>query len=285
MIEKIYKKIFPRKADSHKGSYGHILVIAGSASCTGSAYLASQAALVAGSGLVTLGVPASLHSILAKKLVEVMVKPLPETRAQTISLDAAGEIINFSKKADVVAIGPGLSQNSKTQRLVRDLIKKIARPFVADADALNALAGHCSILKRLRHPIVLTPHPGEMSYIIGKDTAFIQKKRKEVARAFAREYNVVLVLKGHRTVVAEPGGKIYINKTGNPGMATGGAGDVLTGVIASFMGQGLDPYEASCLGVYVHGLAGDLVSREKGQLSLIATDLLNKIPKALKALS
>ncbi len=284
MIEKIYKKMASRKASSHKGSYGHVFVIAGSASYTGAPYLASQAALISGSGLVTLGLPKSLHPILAKKLIEVMIKPLPETEAQTLSLGAAREIINFSKKADVVAVGPGLSLNPLTKKLVLNLIRDIPKPFVVDADGISALAGHCDILKRLRHPVVLTPHPGEMSNIIGKSAAFIQKNRKKVAHVFAKEYNVVLVLKGHRTVVASPDGKSYLNKTGNPGMASGGVGDVLTGVIASFIGQGLSPFEASALGVYVHGLAGDLAAGEKGQLSLIATDLLNKIPEALKAL-
>jgi NAD(P)H-hydrate epimerase len=164
------------------------------------------------------------------------------------------------------------------------MITKIGKPVVLDADGINAVAGHADILKKAPAPLVLTPHPGEMARLTGKDSAEVQSGRKDIALNFAHQYNIVLVLKGHQTIVARPNGECYINETGNPGMATGGTGDVLTGIIASFVGQGLEPYDAAVAGVYFHGLAGDMAAKEKGVLSLTATDLLNKLPEALKRL-
>lgn len=282
LTQRLPKKI-KRRIDTHKGDYGHIFVLAGSVGLTGAAYLTSQAALVAGSGLVTLGLPRSLNPIMAKKLVEVMTKPLPETRSQTLSKAAFSHIKKFIEKSDVVALGPGLSQNRETQFLIRKIVSSTKSPMVIDADGLNALVGH---LRRFtRRTCVFTPHPGEMGRLIGRQASYIQKNRKVVAKGFASKYNVTLVLKGSRTIVADPEGNIYTNTTGNPGMASGGAGDVLTGIVASFLGQGLTGFEAARLAVYVHGLAGDLAAKEKGQLSLIATDLLKALPKVLKKLS
>jgi NAD(P)H-hydrate epimerase len=276
---------FPnRSPGSHKGDFGHVLVIAGSSGYTGAAYLTSQAALLSGSGLVTLAVGKGIHAILASKLTEVMVKPFFETNDSSLSLLAEKELVAFSEKSSAVAIGPGLSQNKETQMLVRNLIGKINKPIVLDADGINAFAGHVSALKNARQRLVLTPHPGEMSRLTGKDTAEIEKNRKDIAIAFVNEYNAVLVLKGHGTVVASPGGEHYINGTGNPGMATGGTGDVLTGMIAAFMAQGLEPFKASVAAVYLHGLAGDVAAKEKGFLSLKATDLLQKLPETLRVL-
>lgn len=277
---------FPKRApDSHKGDFGHVLVIAGSVGYTGAAYLASQAAILSGSGLVTLAAGKSLYPIMAAKLVEVMVKPFFETKDYSLSLLAEKDLLSFSEKCDCLAIGPGISQNKETQALIRNLIGKLNKPVVLDADGINAFVGHRDILKSAKAPRVLTPHPGELARLIEKDADEIQKNRKEVALGFANEYNTVLVLKGYNTVVASPGGECYVNETGNVGMATGGVGDVLTGVIASFIGQGADPFTASILGVYFHGLAGDLAQKESGILSLIATDLLNKLPEALKKLA
>lgn len=279
------KNIFRRRTDTHKGDYGHVFVLAGSAGLTGAAYLTSQAALLSGSGLVTLGIPKNLNAIMARKLVEVMTKPLPETRAQTLGQKAFPEIKKFSKNIDVLAIGPGLSQHKETQALIRKVVSAIDKPMVIDADGLNALAGHLNILlttKNQELATIMTPHPGEMARLIGKTVKFVQKDRKKVAKDFVKKYNVTLVLKGHHTVVASPHKKIYINKTGNPGMASGGVGDVLTGIIASFVGQGLSSFDAARIGVYVHGLTGDLAAKEKGQLSLTATVLLNKLPIVLK---
>lgn len=276
-------KIPKRKADSNKGDYGHVFVLAGSAGLTGAAALCAQAAIVSGSGLVTLGIAKSLNPIMARKLTEVMTKPLPETSGQTLSEKAFPEILKFAGKADCVAIGPGLSRNPGTQRLIRKLIVALSIPIVLDADGINAIEGKASILKSAKASIVITPHPGEMSRLVALSRDRISKAKEKVAKDFANKYNVVCVLKGHRTAVARPNAaKTYINKTGNPGMAKGGTGDVLTGMIASFIGQGIRPFDAARLGVYLHGLAGDLAVKEKGETSMLATDLLNKIPDAIK---
>jgi NAD(P)H-hydrate epimerase len=278
-------KGFPKRAvNAHKGNFGHVLVIAGSSGGTGAAYLTSQAAALSGSGLVTLATGRSIFPIMAVKLTEVMVRPFFETRDWSLSLLAEKDIINFSDKADVLAIGPGISQNKETQELVRNLIAKLEKPVVLDADGINACAGHASMLKTANSRLILTPHAGEMARLIGQDIKYIEQNRKDVALKFAAEYNTVLVLKGHNTVVAAPTGDIYVNETGNVGMATGGSGDVLTGMIASFIGQGVGPFIAAALGVYFHGLAGDIAFKDKGPLSLLATDILNKLPEALKAL-
>ena len=277
-------KLPKRKADSNKGDYGHVFVIAGSAGFTGAAALCSWAALVSGSGLVTLGIPKSLYPIMARKLTEAMAMPLPETRGQALSEKAYPAIMKFSEKTDCVAIGPGLSGDQSTQRLIRKLVIILKKPVVLDADGINALEGKPELLNRANAPVVITPHPGEMSRLSGLSVKRIAAAKEKVAKEFANKYNVVCVLKGHRTVVARPDGKTYVNSTGNPGMAKGGTGDVLTGMIASFIGQGMRPFNAAMLGVYLHGLAGDLAAKEKGEVSMLASDLLNKIPEAIKKL-
>ena len=276
-------KISPREADTHKGDYGHTLVLAGSVGMTGAAYLCAQAALLSGSGLVTLGVPKSLNAILEVKLTEVMTRPLPETGELSLSLNALDEILELSKKASAAAIGPGLSLNVDTASLVKRLIELLDKPIVLDADGLNNLAGDIEVLKRKKADIVITPHPGEFARLLKTDTVEIQKDREKKARNFSSEYGLVVVLKGYKTVVAAPDKQLYVNDTGNPGMAGGGAGDVLTGMIAAFLGQGDSPFEASKKGVYLHGLAGNLAKTEKGEISLIATDILKKLPEAIKS--
>lgn len=293
MIKKKFQKILPkRKPKSHKGDYGHVFILAGSVGLTGAAYLCSQAAILSGSGLVTLGIPKSLNPIMARKLTEVMTLPLPETGQQSLNIAAFKKIKDFAKKADVLAIGPGLSQNKQTQGLVRKVILKIDKPMVIDADGLNALVGHLDILHRKnakipqrRKTLILTPHPGEMARLLSKKVSFVQKNRIKIAKEFAKKYNVILVLKGHKTVIANPKGVMYTNTTGNPGMATAGVGDILTGMISSFIGQRLEPFLATKLAVYIHGLAGDLAAKEKGQISLIATDLLKKLPEAIRTVT
>ena len=277
-------KLPKRKADSNKGDYCHVFVLAGSAGYTGAAALCSWAALVSGSGLVTLGIPKSLYPIMARKLTEAMAMPLPETRGQALSEKAYPAIMKFSEKTDCVAIGPGLSGDQSTQRLIRKLVIILKKPVVLDADGINALEGKPELLNRANAPVVITPHPGEMSRLSGLSVKRIAAAKEKVAKEFANKYNVVCVLKGHRTVVARPDGKTYVNSTGNPGMAKGGTGDVLTGMIASFIGQGMRPFNAAMLGVYLHGLAGDLAAKEKGEVSMLASDLLNKIPEAIKKL-
>jgi hydroxyethylthiazole kinase-like uncharacterized protein yjeF len=278
-----------RKKDAHKGDFGHILVLAGSPRYSGAALLCVDAAMRSGAGLVTLGIPQGLsNAVLEKKLREVMLLPLPETKEGTLSSAAFTKIFDITRKMTVVAMGPGLTQQKNTQNLLRRLIAGIDRPLVIDADALNALAGHLDLLSSREQPAgctVLTPHPAEMARLIGEPVAALSRRRKETALAFAKKYNVILVLKGSNTVVAEPGGKWYINKTGNPGMATAGSGDVLTGIIAAFLGQGLNGFEASKYAVYLHGVAGDLAAKEKTQIGMIASDIIVKLPEALKRCS
>jgi NAD(P)H-hydrate epimerase len=286
MPKTILKRVLPaRKRNAHKGDFGHVFILAGSPGLTGAAYLTSQAALLSGSGLVTLGIPESLNPIMERKLTEVMTRPLAQTKEKTLSLKALSQIKKILPKIDALAVGPGLSRNPETQKLVLKLLSSVRRPLVLDADGINALIKRLTILKKAKAEVVITPHPGEMARVLNLKTRAIQKNRIKAAKDFAKKYNVVIVLKGHRTVIAERSGRSYINKTGNPGMASGGSGDVLTGMIASFLGQGMSPFQAARTAVYVHGLAGDLAAEEKGETSLIATDILNKLPQALKAVA
>jgi len=272
----------PRNTGAHKGSFGHTFILAGSPGFTGAAALAGTAALWSGAGLVTVGIPESLNTIMSVKLTEAMTKPFPETRAQTLGLKSFKGILEFSKKVDVLAIGPGLSRVGETRKLILKVIENINLPMVIDADALFALRGHTDILKRRRSPAVLTPHPGEMVYLTGKSLDWIQSHRIEYTRDFAVEFKVITILKGARTVIASPSGEVWVNPTGNPGMATGGSGDVLTGIIASLTGQGLNLLNASKAGVFLHGLAGDIAREEKGEYSLVASDIITKLPQAFK---
>jgi ADP-dependent NAD(P)H-hydrate dehydratase / NAD(P)H-hydrate epimerase len=288
-------RIKKRSRDTHKGNYGHVLIIAGSPRMMGAAYLSCEASLLSGAGLVTLALPKSLNAIMHRRLVEVMTLPLPETKGLSLATAASNKIIDFAKKADSVLIGPGLGQDSQTQKMILTLIRKIRLPMVIDADALNAVAnskvlhntkkttGIQLLLKgTFDKPIIITPHPGEMKKLTGLDTYFINRNKKNVAKKFSREYNVTTVLKGYRTVVASPAGRTYINKTGNPGMATAGCGDVLAGMIAALTASGMEAFKAARLGVYVHGLAGDIAAENKGEISLRARDILNFLPEAFK---
>ena len=271
-----------RRRNTHKGDYGHVFILAGSRGLTGAAALCANAVLRSGAGLATLGIPASLSLVMARKLTEVMTCALPETSHGALALKAKKEILRRANDADIVVLGPGLSQNKDTQRLVRELVVSIRKPMVLDADALNAICARVAILKKLKKAYVVTPHPGEMSRLFGKSTRYIQKNRLTVAKKFSNQYNAVVVLKGSGTIVAEKN-KTYVNKTGNPGMATAGSGDVLTGIIGGFLAQGLKPFDAARLAVHVHGLAGDLAAEDKGEAGLIAGDILEKIPEAIRS--
>ncbi|MFH1593790.1 MAG: NAD(P)H-hydrate dehydratase [Candidatus Omnitrophota bacterium] len=282
MVKRQISKIPVRKQDTHKGEFGHVFVVAGSKGMTGAAYLSSQAALLSGSGLVTCGIPKSLNTIMEVKLTEAMTLPLAETKASSFSVSALKSIVSYAMRCDCLAIGPGVSRHKDTGKLVRSVLSAVNKPIVLDADGISAIVGHLSVLKRRRAPTVITPHPGEMSRLIGKSISSIQQKRQDIARDFAKRYNAVVVLKGRRTVVAKPDGTVYTNRTGNSGMSTAGSGDVLTGMIASFVGQGIELYSSAVIGVYVHGLAGDIAAKEKGQFSLIASDLLDKLHLAIK---
>ncbi|HHY47830.1 MAG TPA: NAD(P)H-hydrate dehydratase [Firmicutes bacterium] len=274
-----------RDPDTHKGNFGRVLVIAGSEGMTGAACLTSMAALRVGCGLVTLGVPKSLHDYMEVKLTEVITKPLPETGSRSIALAGQGMIEGLLKRNDVLAIGPGMSQDSETVQLVRNVLAGASCPCVVDADGLNALAQDMDIMKVIRAPMVLTPHAGEMARLLGGTSEQVRHNRLEVTRAAAKQWGKVVVLKGARTIVADPSGRVYINPTGNPGMATAGMGDVLTGAIAGLMAQGLLPFEAAIVGVYIHGLAGDLACRALGQMGMVATDVVDRLPASLLAVS
>ena len=276
----------PRLPSSHKGDFGHVLVVAGGRGKTGAAALAGQAALRAGAGLVTVATAESALPTVAASMPELMTEPLPETDTGCISARAF-EYDRFRKLAenkDVLALGPGLSQHPDTVEFVRHVVREFRQPMVLDADALNAFTGAPELLDGHDRKLVVTPHPGEMARLVGRSTADVQARRVETARALARAHSIYVVLKGYRTLVAEPGGRVYVNPTGNPGMATAGVGDVLTGLIAGFMGQFADrPLEAVlAAAVYLHGLAGDLAAAELGEISLAAGDLLRAFPRALQ---
>ena len=277
--------LLPRKPDAHKGQFGHLFVLAGSPGKTGAAALVSQAALRVGTGLITLGIPESLNSILEEKVTEVMTEPLPETREKTLALSAQQRIFELCSRKTALAIGPGLSLNSETTRLVQQLVRKSPLPAVIDADGISALAGKTEILRKSQKDLLLTPHPGEMARLAGSSIEDVQMDRIEVTRGFAKEYGVILILKGSRSLVASPGGEVYFNPTGNPGMASGGMGDVLTGMIGGLLAQGLPALEAAKLGVYLHGLAGDYAAFLKGERGIAATDLVELAPTVLNALA
>ena len=269
----------PRPKDSNKGMFGRVLVIGGSRGKSGAAAMAGQAALRAGAGLVTVATPGSVQPIIAVSMPELMTEALSETSEGTI---ANQSISSIAKDKSVVAIGPGITTFPETSAFVRRLGGECRAQLVIDADGLNALTGFEGDLGGA----VLTPHPGEMARLIEKSVDHVTANRVEVASEFAKRRNAYVVLKGHRTVVAAPDGSVYINPTGNPGMATAGTGDILTGVIAGILAQEhLGVFiERLCLAVYLHGLTGDLAAEEVGEESLVATDLLRFLPKAWEEL-
>jgi hydroxyethylthiazole kinase-like uncharacterized protein yjeF len=293
MKDKISTLIPQRPRYSHKGNYGHVLIVAGSKGKTGAAIMAAKACLRSGAGLVTLGIPKSLADIFQSRVTEEMTLILPDKGDGTLSQRAFRVILNFlnEKRATTLAIGPGISVSDDTKKLMDTLIKTSTTPMVIDADGINSLKGERAIFLKSKAPIILTPHIGEMAGLLGKQKGVtvksqdIERNRIDVAVSFTKETGTVLVLKGVPTIIAEPDGKAYINSTGNPGMASAGTGDVLTGMISGFLSQGLSPVQASILGVYMHGFAGDSAAAEKGEHSLIATDIIEKVPFAFHSLS
>lgn len=284
------RQLSKRKKDSHKGDFGHVFILAGSLGMAGAAVLSAKAALRSGAGLVTVGTPVSLVPVVLSYSVESMSLALPETSEGTLSNSAFPKIKDFMDKSDVLLVGPGLSRNHETQELTRKVIFESRIRTVIDADGINALVGFLDKFKvcisclplEKKNLRIITPHPGEMARLLDIKVEDVQKKRQETAKAFAKEYNVIVVLKGYQTVVADPFGAVYINNTGNSGMSTAGSGDVLTGIISAFLAQGLSSFEAARLGVYTHGLSGDFAAQEKTQLGLIASDIIESIPKAIK---
>jgi len=274
---------FPvRPAAAHKGTFGHVLVVAGSAGKTGAAALAALGALRVGAGLVTLAVPTSLHDILEAKLTETMTVAVPETEARTIALDALDALLDLAKGKDAVAIGPGLGTHPSTLAVVRELVTRIPIPVVVDADGINALAGAEECLRRAAGPRLLTPHPGECSRLVGLPSDAVLRDRIRVVQRTAADLRATLVLKMARTLVGDPTGGVAVVPTGNPGMGTGGAGDILTGLIAGMIARGVEPLLAARAGAYVHGLAGDLAAERLGQEAMIAGDLLECLPEAIR---
>lgn len=276
------RMLLPERAKSaNKGDFGRVLVIAGSAGMTGAACLCAEAALRVGAGLVTVGCPASLNDILEVKLTEAMTLPLPETYQRSLDTRALALILEHAEGATALAIGPGISRQPEAAALVRRLVARVERPMVIDADGLNALADASVLLEGEHAPAVLTPHPGEMGRLMGVATERIQARRAYFAEAAANRFHSVIILKGAYSLIAEPGRHLVANPTGNPGMATGGTGDVLTGTVAGLIAQGLLPFEAAAAGAYLHGLAGDIAARRVGEASLIAGDVVAALPQAI----
>ena len=275
----------PRKKDSHKGTYGHLLIVAGSVGKSGAAALAGRAALRMGAGLVTVAVPAGVLPSVARTMAELMTEPLAGTPEGTVAAEALPRALGLLGGKNAVLVGPGLSTNPATAEFVLGLLPKIKVPCVIDADGLNIVAAKIDILKRLAAPAVLTPHPGEFARMVGRTNEEVLRHRLELAPEFAVKHRVTVVLKGHRTLIAGPDGRVFVNPTGNPGMATGGTGDVLGGMIASQLAQEKDFPGAVLSAVYAHGLAGDVAADRLGEKALIAGDLIRYLPPALKALA
>jgi hydroxyethylthiazole kinase-like uncharacterized protein yjeF len=275
--------IEPRPADSHKGDYGHVLVVAGAPGTTGAAHLTAMGALRSGAGLVTIATPQSCQSILAAMAPEYMTVALP---ASADGLAHAGLDALLTHAADVIAVGPGLGTAPGTVEVVRGLLARAGKPLVLDADGLNAFV---SAPERLvgsdDRDVIITPHPGELARLMGITAADVQANRVELAQNFAETHQLYVILKGHRTLVATPGGRVYVNTTGNPGMATGGMGDLLTGMVAAWLGQLLDAEAACRLAVYLHGMAGDLAEAAEGEVSLTPTDVIAHLGDAVLELS
>ncbi len=314
--DKVSPLIPKRPRYSHKGNYGHVLIVAGSKGKTGAAIMAAKACLRSGAGLVTLGIPKSLADVFQSRVTEEMILALPDKGDGTLSQRASRVILNFlNERATTLAIGPGIGISPDTKKLMGILIKTSTTPMVIDADGINSLKGEKAIFSKSKAPIILTPHLGEMARLL-RGSAFsshqsppppippprggrvrergkapisellskIEQDRINTAISFAKETGTYIVLKGVPTIIAGPDGMAYINSTGNPGMASAGTGDVLTGMISAFLSQGLSPTHASILGVYMHGFAGDNAAAEKGEHPLIATDIIEKIPFAFRAI-
>ncbi|MDX2447588.1 MAG: NAD(P)H-hydrate dehydratase [Desulfobacterales bacterium] len=273
-----------RDPNTHKGRTGHLLVIAGSPGKSGAAAMTAMSAMRAGAGLVTLGAPKSLNPVLEAQVTEVMTYALPETTDHMLDTSAMDALQALLTGKSCLAIGPGIGTAEETKQLLFQLLEKIAMPVVIDADGLNILSDRPGILRFLNIPVILTPHPGEMGRLCGISPAAVQQDRVGRARHLATSYHVHVVLKGARTVIAHPDGRVFVNLTGNPGMASGGMGDVLAGVIAGFVAQGYTPEDAAHLGVFLHGAAADHQSNHRGPFGYLATDVMNQLPHQIQKL-
>ncbi|MFW6150404.1 MAG: NAD(P)H-hydrate dehydratase [Chloroflexota bacterium] len=272
----------PRTKDSHKGSYGRVLFIAGSAAYLGAPFFSAMAFLKAGGGLSYLAAPRSICPFLATRGSEIVMSPLEETAAGSIARGNRERLLELAQQVGMVVLGPGLSREDETQELVRDLVPRIEAPLLVDGDGLTALAGHTELLGQRKGITVLTPHPGEMSRLVNMSTADIARTRLEVVQRACSDWNAVVVLKGARSLIGLPDGTVFINTSGNPGMATAGCGDVLNGVIAGMYGMGMPVSDAVRTGVFLHGLAGDLAAGDKGEDGITAQDMLDYVPRAVR---
>ena len=280
--ERVRQLLPPRLPSAHKGTYGHAAIIAGSIGKSGAAAMATTAALRIGTGLVTVATPASVNPVLEAKLLEAMTVPMPETEAKTLASSGLEQLVSFANARSAVAIGPGLTTHPDTTRLIHALLRRLEKPFVLDADGLNAVSEKTVLLNACKTCPILTPHPGEMARLEKTSAQSVNADRIGTATRFAEQHGVILVLKGARTIVARPDGHVAICPTGNPGMATAGTGDALTGIIVGLLAQQLSPWDAACAGTYLHGLAGDLAAGELGQAGMLAGDLIAYIPFAVK---
>ncbi len=271
----------PRNFNAHKGSFGHLLVIAGSSGKTGAAALCSNSAMRCGTGLVTLGIAKSLNKCIEPMVIEPMTYPLPEKKKGCLSDNCFEDIIKLMKEKQALALGPGLGTYKGTVKLVKKLVETSPIPMIIDADAINCIAKAPDILNSKLVPAVLTPHPGEMARLCNCSTSEVQADRIATASGFAKTHDTIIVLKGAQTIIALPDGRTFICPTGNPGMASGGMGDVLTGMIAGFCAQGFSLENACLSGVYIHGLCADLLARELGAFGFVASDLIKTLPTAI----
>ena len=270
-----------RRPTAHKGSTGHLLILAGSPGKTGAAALCATAAMRVGAGLVTLGTPASLHPVLESMVTEAMTVGLPESMAGAIDLSAHDQVLEQIQNKRCLAVGPGMGTDPSTGKLLEQLIRESTVPVVIDADGLNLIAADPSVLTTASAPVVLTPHPGEMARLCDCTPTDIQNDRIGSARTFARQHKVHVVLKGADTIIARPDGTVFLNASGNPGMAAGGMGDVLTGLIAGLITQGLAIDAAACAAVYLHGAAADLLAREQAPVGYLASEVMHTIPRVM----
>lgn len=274
------KAVFNRPDDSNKGTLGSLLCICGSYGMAGAAIMAGKAALRCGIGLLKIAVPKSIYPVCATNILESVYYPLEETSNGVISSKNTDFLLEMCEKSSAVVIGCGLSVCDDTKNLVQSVITNCEKPLVIDADALNCICNKPEILKNLKAPAIITPHPGEMARLLHSTPKTVNSNRENTAIDFAKKFGVVTVLKGAGTIIASPDGEVYINHTGNSGMATGGSGDVLSGIIGSLLAQGAAPINAAAAGVFIHGTIGDLAAEKLGKISMLPTDMIDMIPTA-----
>lgn len=274
------KAVFNRPDDSNKGSLGSLLCICGSYGMAGAAIMAGKAALRCGIGLLKIAVPKSIYPVCATNILESVYYPLEETSNGVISSKNTNFLLEMCEKSSAVVIGCGLSVCDDTKNLVQSVITNCEKPLVIDADALNCICNKPEILKNLKAPAIITPHPGEMARLLHSTPKTVNSNRENTAIDFAKKFGLVTVLKGAGTIIASPDGEVYINHTGNSGMATGGSGDVLSGIIGSLLAQGAAPINAAAAGVFLHGTIGDLAAEKLGKISMLPTDMIDMIPTA-----